>query len=135
MRRIVVAEQEPFLARMLRLALVRSGYRVSTFDDGEAALEFMLDDPPDAMIAATDLPGVGAEELCRRMRARLINRDLPSILMSNRSDKGLRDRAQQYGRVEVVDKPISMRTLLGHLDGFFAGDSMVDTFVGQDRIR
>ena len=135
MRRIVVAEHEPFLARMLRLALTRSGYRVKTVADGKEAMEMMRADPPDALVAAADLPGVNGLELCRRMHAELPHRDMPAILMSARTDQGIRREVQGFGRAIVLDKPVSVRNLLGRLDSFFAGDSMVDTLVGEDRVR
>lgn len=135
MKRVTVAEQEPYLARMLRLALVRNGYRVNTLTDGEAAWEAISSQPPDALIVAGKLPGVGGLDLIRRLRRELPHRDLPSILMTNRADNSLRREASQLGRIVVVDKPISIRTMLSRLDGFFAGDSMVETLVGEDCLR
>lgn len=135
MKRVVVAEHEPFLARMLRLALVRSGYRVKTAADGTEALALIKSEQPDALLAATDLPGVGGLELCRRMRSLYPGRDNPAILMSDRSGDAEKTEAQRLGRVVVLDKPVSVRSLLGQLDHFFAGDSMVETLVGEDRIR
>ncbi len=135
MRRIVVAENEPFLARMLRLALTRSGYRVKTATDGDQALELMLAEPPDALVAAADLPGVSGLELCRRMYAELPHREMPVILMTARTDQAIRRDIQGLSRVIVLDQPVSVRNLLGRLDSFFAGDSMVDTLVGEDRVR
>ncbi|MBT8144292.1 MAG: response regulator [Gammaproteobacteria bacterium] len=135
MKRIVVAEHEPFLGRMLRLALVRSGYRVKTVTTGAEALELIEAQEPDALVAATDLPGTGGMELCRRMRAMYPHRENPTILMSERSNAGEKSDAQKLGRVLILDKPVSVRNLLNKLDSFFAGDSMVDTLVGEDRIR
>ena len=135
MRRIVVAENEPFLARMLRLALTRSGYRVKTATDGNEALELMRADPPDALVASADLPGVSGLELYRRMYAELPHREMPAILMSARADQAIRREVQKFNRVIVLDQPVSVRNLLGKLDSFFAGDSMVDTLVGEDRVR
>lgn len=135
MKRVIVAEQEPYLARMLRLALVRNGYRVTTVGSGDEAWELLRNDAPDAFIAATDLPGVGGLELCTRLRAELPHRDLPTILMTSRADQAVRRELARYGRAVVVDKPVSIRTLLSQLDNFFAGDSMVETLVGEDRIR
>ncbi len=135
MRRIVVAESEPFLARMLRLALTRSGYRVKVVADGDQALEMILAEPPEALVASADLPGKSGLELCRRMHAELPHREIPAILMSARADQAIRRDAQMFNRVIVLDHPVSVRNLLSRLESFFAGDSMVDTLVGEDRVR
>lgn len=135
MKRVVVAEEEPYLARMLRLALVRNGYRVTTVTDGEAAWRLLIEDPPDAFIAATDLPQIKGLVLLQRLRHELPHRDMPTILMTGRADAETRSEAGRLGRTVVIDKPISIRNLLSKLEGFFAGDSMVETLVGEDRIR
>lgn len=135
MKRVIVAEEEPYLARMLRLALVRNGYRVTTVSDGNEAWELLRSEGPDALVAATDLPGIGGLELCTRLRAELPHRDMPTILMTGRADPSVRREAARFGRAVVIDKPISIRTLLGQLDNFFAGESLVETLVGEDRVR
>ena len=135
MKRVIVAEDEPYLARMLRLALVRSGYRVKTATDGETAWELLTEEAPDAFITAATLPDISGLDLCRRIRRDLPHRDLPTIIMTGRAEESTRKEATGMDRVIVLDKPVSIRTLLGQLDTFFAGDSMADTLVGEARIR
>ncbi|MBT8137367.1 MAG: response regulator [Gammaproteobacteria bacterium] len=135
MKRVIVAEDEPYLARMLRLALSRSGYRVQTATDGEVAWELLSQEPPDAFITAATLPTISGVDLCRRIRRELPHRDMPTIIMTGRAEEQTRREAQAMDRVIVLDKPVSIRTLLSELDSFFAGDSMADTLVGEERIR
>lgn len=134
MKRVVVAEDEPYLARMLRLALVRSGYRVQTTTDSDTAWELLSADAPDAFITAATLPGKSGLDLCRRIRRELPHRDMPVIIMTGRAEESTRREASRMDRVVVLDKPVSIRTLLSELDSFFANDSMADTLVGADRV-
>ncbi|MDH3589863.1 MAG: response regulator, partial [Gammaproteobacteria bacterium] len=120
MKRVIVAEDEPYLARMLRLALVRSGYRVKTATDGETAWELLTEEAPDAFITAATLPDISGLDLCRRIRRELPHRDLPTIIMTGRAEESTRKEATGMDRVIVLDKPVSIRTLLGQLDTFFA---------------
>lgn len=135
MKRVIVAEVEQYLARMLRLALVRSGYRVKTTTDGNAAWDMLTEEAPDALITAAALPGISGVELCRRVRRDLPHRDLPTIIMTGRAEEATRREAQNIDRVVVLDKPVSIRTLLAQLDNFFSADSMADTLVGEEHIR
>ncbi|MBT8132781.1 MAG: response regulator [Gammaproteobacteria bacterium] len=135
MKRILVAEAEPYLARMLRLALVRSGYRVQTTTDGKEAWQLLKDDKPDVLITAAAIPGITGVDLCSRIRSELGHLDLPAILMTGRAEEATRRQASKLNRVVVLDKPVSIRTLLAQLEGFFAGDSMADTLVGEDHMR
>lgn len=135
MKRVVVAEVELYLARMLRLALVRSGYRVKTATDGESAWELLSQEAPDALITAATLSGISGVDLCRRVRRELPHRDLPTIIMTGRADESARRETARMERVIVLDKPVSIRSLLAELDNFFAGDSMADTLVGEGHMR
>lgn len=135
MRRIVVAENEAFLARMLRIALVRAGYRVQVAADTETAWELLSADPPDALIVSASLPERSGPGLCERMQMQMPDRDLPTIIMSGRTDIDVRRLAEQFSRTVVLDKPVSVRNLLSQLDTFSAGDSMVDTLVGEGTLR
>ena len=135
MKRVIVAEVEQYLARMLRLALVRSGYRVKTTTDGNEAWDMLSEETPDVLITAAALPGISGVDLCRRIRRELPHRDLPTIIMTGRAEEATRRDAKEFARVVVLDKPISIRTLLAELDNFFAGDSMADTLVGKEHMR
>lgn len=135
MKRVIVAEDEPYLARMLRLALTRSGYRVQTATNGDDAWDLLSADVPDAFITAATLPGAGGVDLCRRIRRELPHRDMPTIIMTGRAEENTRQSTASMNRVIVLDKPVSIRTLLSELNSFFAGDPMADTLVGEDRIR
>ncbi|NNF67970.1 MAG: response regulator [Gammaproteobacteria bacterium] len=135
MKRVLVAEAEQYLARMLRLALVRSGYRVQTTTDGNDAWEILSNDTPDVLITGAALPGITGIDLCRRVRKDLAHRDLPAIIMTGRAEEQVRRQAGNIGRVLVLDKPISIRSLLAELETFFAGDSMADTLVGEEHMR
>ena len=135
MKRVVVAEDEPYLARMLRLALTRSGYRVKTATDGDSAWSLLTEETPDAFITAATLPGISGVELCQRIRRELPHRDMPTIIMTGRAEEATRREASRMDRVVVLDKPVSIRTLLNQLDTFFDNDSTADTLVGEARVR
>ncbi len=135
MKRVIVAEDEPYLARMLRLALVRSGYRVRTASDGAEAWSLLNRESPDVLVTAATLSGLSGVELCQRARRELPDRDLPIVLMTGRADGNARSATARMDRVVVLDKPVSIRSLLSALDEFFAKDSMADTLVGEERIR
>ena len=100
MKRVIVAEDEPYLARMLRLALTRSGYRVQTATHGKDAWEMLSADAPDAFITAATLPGIGGVDLCRRIRRDLPHRDMPTIIMTGRAEENDYFKLGKVGRVE-----------------------------------
>ena len=61
MNRILIADDEPHVLRVLKMSLEREGYSVDVCDNGRDALEVVLRDPPEVLI--TDINMEGNEEL------------------------------------------------------------------------
>ena len=99
--RILVVEDEPRLAELLRLYLVRDGYGVTVVGDGTAALaafEASDDGPIDLVVLDLMLPGLAGEAVLTAIRER---GDTPVLTASaKRSDieriAGLRMGADDY---------------------------------------
>ena len=64
--RILVVEDEPKIANLLRRGLLYEGYTVDVAVDGENGLQMARDTPPDLVILDIMLPGdVDGIEICR----------------------------------------------------------------------
>ena len=96
--RILVVEDEPRLAELLRLYLERDGHQVTVVGDGRAAIEAVDADPVDLVVLDLMLPGVSGEAVLGAIRER---GDTPVLIASaKRSDleriSGLRMGADDY---------------------------------------
>ena len=96
--RILVVEDEPRLAEILRLYLERDGHRVTVVGDGRAAIEAVDREPVDLVVLDLMLPGVSGEAVLGAIRER---GDTPVLIASaKRSDleriSGLRMGADDY---------------------------------------
>jgi DNA-binding response OmpR family regulator len=96
--RILVVEDEPRLAEILRLYLERDGHRVTVVGDGRAAIEVVDRDPVDLVVLDLMLPGVSGEAVLGAVRER---GNTPVLIASaKRSDleriSGLRMGADDY---------------------------------------
>ncbi|MGW1278240.1 response regulator transcription factor [Streptomyces tsukubensis] len=67
--RVLVAEDEQYMARVLEIGLRREGIAADVVHDGEAALEKLAVYDYDAVVLDRDLPGVHGDEVCRRIVA------------------------------------------------------------------
>ena len=97
---ILVVEDEPRLAELLRLYLERDGHRVTAVEEGRAALDALDADDGEIDLVVLDLmlPGLGGEAVLAAIRER---GDLPVLIASaKRSDveriAGLRAGADDY---------------------------------------
>ena len=96
--RILVVEDEPRLAEILRLYLEREGHAVTVVGDGRAAIAAVDDGPVDLVVLDLMLPGVSGEAVLGAIRER---GDTPVLIASaKRSDleriSGLRMGADDY---------------------------------------
>ena len=96
--RILVVEDEPRLAEILRLYLERDGYGVTVVADGRAAIAAVDAEPVDLVVLDLMLPGLNGEAVLTAIRER---GDTPVLIASaKRSDleriAGLRMGADDY---------------------------------------
>lgn len=82
MARLLVVDDEPALADLLKKYLERLGYEVDVFGSAEAALPKFLADPLHYSLVLADLtlPGMNGEEMIERMREQ--NAALEAIVSS-----------------------------------------------------
>lgn len=97
--RILVVEDDPRMADLLRRGLIFEGYQVEMAGDGEAGLQFARKEMPDLVVLDLMLPGaLDGLEVCRRLRAAS---DVPILVLTARgtlNDKvaGLDSGADDY---------------------------------------
>jgi DNA-binding response OmpR family regulator len=123
MRHVLIADDEPTVARLLRIALERAGYRVTAVADGLAAWERIRHDPPDVLITDLDMPRMNGEQLCRRVQAELPDRGFPICVLTAKTAIEQRDWLLTINDMIFLEKPVSVRTLLAKLDERLGNDA------------
>jgi DNA-binding response OmpR family regulator len=110
---VLVVEDEPAIADVISLYLSRAGYRVRVESDGEAALEAVRAQQPDAVVLDIGLPGMDGVEVCRRLRAR--DDWTPILFVTARDDEVDRVIGLELGADDYVTKPFSPRELVARV--------------------
>ncbi len=120
MRRILIAEDSPTAAEMLRRTLTPLGHEIWLAADGEeAARRCHGEDRPDLIITDVLMPRMNGFALCRTLRAAPETRAIPIISvtsMDKESDRywGLKQGADEY-LVKPVDSAVLMRKVRSYL--------------------
>ncbi|MGA1479951.1 MAG: response regulator transcription factor [Candidatus Nanopelagicales bacterium] len=110
---ILVVEDEPPIAAVLRMYLDRSGFDVAVATDGPAGLSAVRDRHPDAVILDVGLPGMDGTEICRRMRA---DGDwTPVLFCTARDDEIDRVLGLEMGADDYITKPFSPREVVARV--------------------
>lgn len=111
--RILVVEDEPKMAKLLRRGLTEEGYAVDVANKGDDALWMAASAPYDAIVLDVMLPVLDGFEVCRRLR-----RDgvwSPVLMLTARD--GLDDRVVGLdgGADDYLGKPFAFDELLARL--------------------
>ena len=111
-RNVLVVDDEPQIARVLKTALSSQGYGVRTASDGEEALLEMRNWSPDLLITDLRMPRMDGLELCRRVRK---DSRIPIIVLSVKGEEKIKVEALDAGADDYITKPFSMNELLARV--------------------
>jgi DNA-binding response OmpR family regulator len=110
---VLVVEDEPAIAEIIRLYLDAAGYRTRIEADGDAALAAVHADHPAAIVLDVGLPGIDGIEVCRRLRG---ERDwTPILFVTARDDEVDRIVGLELGADDYITKPFSPRELVARI--------------------
>ena len=112
---ILVVEDEPALATLLRYNLEKEGFSVAESHDGEEALLQLSERTPDAVLLDWMLPQVSGLEICRRIRRTPQWRTLPVIMLTAKGEEADRVRGLEGGADDYVVKPFGVTELVARL--------------------
>ena len=110
--RILVVDDEPQIARVLRTGLKTHGYDVRVAADGVSALETFNDWRPDLVVTDLAMPNLDGLQLCRRLRE---VSQIPIIVLSVRGEEKTKVAALDAGADDYVTKPFGMDELLARV--------------------
>jgi DNA-binding response OmpR family regulator len=115
--RILVADDDPKHAQLIRLYLEREGHQVLTVGDGRAALEQTRARRPDLVVLDWMMPEVDGLDVCRILRAdsdaALAN--VAILLVTARSAENDMLLGLDIGADDYLSKPVSPRELTARI--------------------
>jgi DNA-binding response OmpR family regulator len=117
-RRVLLAEDDDEMRKMLAFALTRHGFRVIQARDGAEALEYLgdvvlgqnRDKAPQLLLTDQKMPGFCGLEVIEA--ARLAGLKIPAILITAFGDAETHERADALGSTPVLDKPFAVQELV-----------------------
>ena len=108
-RKIYMVEDEKSLNVLLEKYLQKEGYDVTSFSDGNSALE-KIKDVPDLWILDIMLPDIDGYELIKKIKEH--NKNTPVIFMSARNEELDRVVGLELGSDDYLSKPFLPRELI-----------------------
>jgi DNA-binding response OmpR family regulator len=109
---ILLIEDEPEIADLLRLYFENEGYRLLHAESGEVGLAWLGDRDPRVVVLDIGLPGIDGIEVCRRIRA---VSEVPVIMLTARDSEVDTVVGLEIGADDYVTKPFSARELVARV--------------------
>jgi DNA-binding NtrC family response regulator len=108
--RILVVDDEASARIGLQKLLRQAGYVADAMNDGESALAFAVENPPEVVVTDLVMPGMDGMALCAKLHE--LDRDLPVIVATGVGDVSSAVAAMRAGAADYLIKPIDFDALL-----------------------
>ncbi len=112
MLKILVAEDEEPISRLIRLNLTKAGYAVTCAEDGEAAADLMMNGHYDLVLLDIMLPKVNGYELMEYAR----DLKLPVIFLTALGSTEHKVKGLKMGADDYLAKPFEIVELLARVE-------------------
>ena len=113
--RVLVVEDEPDVAELLRYHLGKEGYAVLVAPTGGEVVRRARDAKPDVILLDVMLPQLNGWDVCRRLKAEPDTRGIPVIMVTGRVEETDKVLGFELGAEDYVTKPFSPRELVARV--------------------
>ncbi|MCP5196243.1 MAG: response regulator [Gammaproteobacteria bacterium] len=115
-KNILIVEDEPKIAQLLRDYLQAAGFQTQWLDHGDLVIEAIQCAAPDLLLLDLMLPGKDGLTLCRELRG---FSDLPVIMVTARVEEIDRLLGLELGADDYICKPFSPREVVARVKVIF----------------
>jgi CheY-like chemotaxis protein len=113
--KILVADDEVFMLRLLEMIFKKGGYEVVSCRDGREALAAAAAQLPQLVVLDVMMPGLDGLGALRQLKENPATRDIPVVVLSAKGHALTRVEAEVAGAALFLAKPFSPNQLLGEV--------------------
>lgn len=113
---ILIVDDTIYNIQLLSLMLVRQGYKVQQATSGLEALEKVDQALPDIILLDIRMPALNGYEVCIRLKANPVTKDIPIIFISSVEEPSEKVEAFSVGGVDYISKPFQLIEVLARIE-------------------
>ncbi|MGN6489528.1 MAG: response regulator transcription factor [Devosia sp.] len=117
---VLIAEDEPSILDSLDFILRRAGYSIESVTDGEAVLAAVRRQRPRLLVLDVMLPKRSGFEVLKLIRADVLTRDLPVMILTAKGQAQDRQIAEELGASSFITKPYANAEVVGTVQRLLA---------------
>jgi len=123
MKKILVAEDDTYLANAYRVKLGKAGFEVKNVFDGQEAINILQTFIPDLIILDIVIPKKDGFTILQELKANEKWKNIPIILISNLGQKEDREKGMQLGATDFfVKTDFSLNDLIQKINNILKTD-------------
>jgi len=126
MKRVLIVEDEPEIADLIRFHVEREGLAARSVASGKLALDAVRHDAPDVVVLDLMLPDLDGLEVCRRLKRNPETRGIPILMVSAKGEETDIVTGIELGADDYVTKPFSAKILIARLKNILRRGESVD---------
>ena len=126
MPQILVVEDDPDIADLIRHYLEKGGHTVHLLGSGAAVLPRVRAERPDLIVLDLMLPGLDGLMVCQALRSAPATAAIPIIMVTARADEADRVAGLELGADDYVTKPFSAKELVARVTALLRRTQRVD---------
>lgn len=132
---VLVIEDEPDLADLVRVNLELAGYDVTTAHDGAAGLSKARDEDPAAILLDVMMPVLDGWQVLRALKEDEQLAHIPVVMLTALAEERDLIKGHLQGAVRYVTKPFEMRSLLGAVEDALGEPDEAELARRKERVK
>ena len=113
-RLLAIDDEEVYLHAIV--GLLAEGYKILVALNGPEGLKVARSDPqPDLILLDVMMPDMGGFEVCRRLKADPLTKDIPVVFLSALEEVGIKTKGFEVGGVDYITKPFQGEEVLARV--------------------
>jgi DNA-binding response OmpR family regulator len=114
-RKILIADDEEILRRLMQRSLLNAGYEIVVAENGTEAIEKAEKEEPDLILLDVMMPDMNGFEVCRKLRENPRFASTPILMVTALRSEADKEAVAASGATEYLVKPVNQEELVAHV--------------------
>ena len=111
-KKILLVDDDSGVHLIIVPILGKAGYDAISAKNGEQALHLALNERPDLIIMDVIMPGIKGRDLCKKIKAYEVTKDIPVIFLTAKDSEDDIKAELEAGAVAHLTKPVNPTDLI-----------------------
>jgi CheY-like chemotaxis protein len=117
MSKIMIVDDEPDVAYILKTVLVKEGYKVIEASNGKECLEKVKEEKPKLILLDIMMPDINGWEVCKEIKENPSTSYIPVSMLSIKGDDEDKKKSFEYAHAdEHLTKPINFEEVISTVE-------------------